>query len=258
MEELIAEHDALGAALGGAEQAAKVHREYEWNEAQMKSPQQLVTEADVRAEQRIKAHISETFPDHAFVGEEEGVDGSSSYVWHIDPIDGTTDFVYGLPHSSISIALVVDGKREVGVVHHPHSDTTYAAVRGAGAYRDDELISPSETDALDESLFGAGFSRHDVDDDQMREVFECLIGETLGIRRYGSSALNLCYAADGTFDGFVHRNLGTWDVAAGTLIVEEANGVVTNFDGEGGEEVILEGDVVATNKVLHDHLPFIE
>lgn len=258
MEQLVREHTPLRVGLEAVDNAAAIHRDHEWDGAELKSPQQLVTEVDVRIEQRIKDRLSAAFPGHAFVGEEEGAQGDSESVWYIDPIDGTTDFVYGLPHSSISLAYVVDGVRKVGIVHHPRSDTTYAAVAGSGAYRDGERISVSPETELDRSLFGIGFSRKDVDDPTMRAAFEFLIAETLGVRRYGSAALQLCYAADGTFDGFLHRNLGSWDVAAGTLVVEEAGGVVTDFAGNSTEAELFSGDVVATNEQLWDRMEFVD
>lgn len=258
LSELRRRNEHLDAALEAASRGARIHREYDSDEdARLKSPQQLVTEADVDIEQQVKESIADRFPTHAFVGEEEGSEGDSEHVWHVDPIDGTMDFVFDLPHSSVSIGLVVDGRREVGVVVHPETDTTYAAVRGEGAFRDGDPISvTSETD-LDRSLFGVGFSRHDADSEAVRAAFEFLIGETLGIRRYGSSALTLSYVADGTLSGFVHRNLGSWDVAAGTLLVEEAGGVVRNFDGDSGDDVVLEGDVVATNEALAAQMSFV-
>lgn len=257
MEHLVRENTPLRVGLEAVERAAEIHQEHEWDDAELKSPQQLVTEIDVRIEQRLKDRLSAAFPAHAFVGEEEGSHGDSESVWYIDPIDGTTDFVYGLPHSSISLAYVVDGVRKVGIVHHPNSDTTYTAVAGEGAYRDGERISVSPETELDRSLFGIGFSRKDVNDPTLRTAFEFLIDETLGVRRYGSAALQLCYAADGTFDGFLHRNLGSWDVAAGTLIVEEAGGVVTDFAGNSTAEEPFNGDVIATNEQLWERMEFV-
>ncbi|MFC7141511.1 inositol monophosphatase family protein [Halosimplex aquaticum] len=257
MEQLVRENKPLRVGLEAVDNAATIHQEREWDGAELKSPQQLVTEIDFRIEQRIKERLSAEFPTHAFVGEEEGSEGASESVWYIDPIDGTTDFVYDLPHSSISLAYVVDGVRTVGIVHHPESDTTYAAVAGEGAYRNGDQISVSDETDLSRSLFGIGFSQNDVNSQTLRTAFEFLIDETLGVRRYGSAALQLCYAADGTFDGFLHRNLGSWDVAAGTLIVEEAGGVVTDFAGNSTEEQLFEGDVVATNEQLRDRMEFV-
>lgn len=257
MESLRQISDPLRVGLEAVNEAAVLHQELEWDSADLKSPQQLVTRVDFEVEQRIKEHVSEQFSTHAFVGEEEGAVGNSDAVWYIDPIDGTTDFVYGLPHSSISLALVVDGTRKVGIVHHLQSDTTYAAVRGEGAYRDGEPIAVSTETALDRSLFGIGFSRKDTGDRTLRAAFEYLLDETLGVRRYGSAALQLCYTADGTFEGFLHRNLSSWDVAAGTLIVEEAGGTVTDFDGNATEQTVLDGDIVATNGKLRDRIGFL-
>ncbi|QLH80472.1 inositol monophosphatase family protein [Halosimplex pelagicum] len=257
MESLRLSSEQLRVGLEAVNEAAVLHQEVEWDTADLKSPQQLVTKVDFEVEQRIKDHLSEHFAGHAFVGEEEGADGESDAVWYIDPIDGTTDFVYGLPHSSISLALVVDGTRKIGIVHHIQSDTTYAAVRGEGAYRDGEPISVSDEPDLDRSLFGIGFSRKDTGDPTLRSAFEYLLDRTLGVRRYGSAALQLCYTADGTFEGFIHRNLSAWDVAAGTLIVEEAGGEVTDFDGDATEETLLDGDIVATNGNLHPRVEFL-
>lgn len=256
IDEVRRRSEPLDVALEAAQEAMTTHRQHEYSEADLKSPQQLVTEADIAIEQRIKDRISDQFPDHAFVGEEEGAEGDAEAVWHIDPIDGTTDFVFNLPHSSVSIALVVNGTREVGVVAHPESETVYAAVEGEGAFRNGQPITISSETDPNRSLFGIGFSRHDLDDERMQGALEYFIGETLGIRRYGSSALNQCYVADGTLNGFVHCNLGTWDVAAGSLIVEEAGGVVRNFSGEDGDAVALAGDVIATNEGLYEQLPF--
>lgn len=257
IDEIRRRNEPLDVALQAARQATTTHRDFTYSGAELKSPQQLVTEADVAIERQIKEQISQRFPDHAFVGEEEGVEGEAEYVWHVDPIDGTTDFVFDLPHSSVSIALVVEGTREVGVVSHPRSGTVYAAVRDEGAFRDGHPIGVSDVTNPDRSLFGVGFSRHDVDDDRMQTALEYFIGNTLGVRRYGSSALSQCYVADGTLNGFVHCNLGTWDVAAGSLVVEEAGGVVRNFDSDEGDDVALAGDVVVTNEGLYEQLPFV-
>lgn len=257
IDEVRRRNEQLDVALDAVRRAATTHREYEYSGADLKSPQQLVTEADVAIEQQVKERISDRFPDHAFVGEEEGPVGDANHVWHVDPIDGTTDFVFDLPHSSVSIALVVDGTREVGVIAHPRSGTVYAAARGEGAFRDGEPISVADETEPKRSLFGVGFSRRDVDNERMQAAFEYFIGNTLGIRRYGSSALSQCYVADGTLHGFVHCNLGTWDVAAGSLVVEEAGGVVRDFDGESGDDVALSGDIVTTNPALYEQLPFV-
>lgn len=257
LDELRKRIDFLDIAFEAAELAAEVHHTYDYDDVRLKARQQLVTEADVAAERAIKEHIADHFPNHAFVGEEEGAEGNSSHVWHIDPIDGTTDFVYGLPHSSTSIALVVDGTREIGVVGHPNSGTTYAAVRDEGAFQNNDRITVSTESNPNRSLFAIGFSHRDAGNKQILETLEYLIQETLGVRRYGSSALNLCYVADGTLDGFIHRNLGTWDVAAGSLIAEEAGGVVQNFKGEAGDDAVLDGDIIATNESLCEQLPFV-
>ncbi len=191
------------------------------------SPTDLVTRADAAAEQIIVEGIETARPDDAVFGEEGTTrTGSSGVTWHIDPIDGTTNFVYDLPAWSVSIAVAVDDRTEVGVVYNPVIDELYTAVRGGGAFLNGQPIEVGGCSDLALSLIGTGFSSHSHIRRIQAGIATSVLPRIRDYRRFGSAALDLCAVACGRIDGYYETGLNVWDYAAGALLVEEAGGVV--------------------------------
>jgi len=200
-----------------------------------KSAVDLVTEIDRAAEDIIVSGLRSAFPDHDIVAEESSPRraAGSRPCWYVDPLDGTTNFVHGLPHCAVSLAMAeTDGLIATAVVFDPFKDELFEAVRGQGAILNGERVRVSSTETLDEALFVTGFP---YDRRQHAtfylKYFETFMRRCRDLRRFGSASLDLCYVAMGRFDGFWEWNLKPWDTAAGWLIVEEANGRVSDFDG---------------------------
>ena len=197
----------------------------------------MVTDVDKKAQELIIGSINKAFPDHDITAEENRDDVTSSYYrWIIDPIDGTTNFVHGYPRYCVSIALEYKGKIIMGVVYDPCLEELFSAFLGEGAYLNRTVINVSRKKRLDASLIGTGFSYSMREKgDSLRSymsVFRKVLEKTQGIRRDGSAALDLCYVACGRFEGFFEEGLKEWDIAAGVLIVQEANGKITDFFGK--------------------------
>ncbi|KPJ53688.1 histidinol phosphate phosphatase [candidate division TA06 bacterium DG_24] len=212
----------------------------------------LVTEYDRAAEEAIVNVIRARHPDHAIVAEEgHGAEGRSPWRWFVDPLDGTTNYAHGYPCFSVSIAAEHAGQTVLGVVHDPLHKEAFTAVRGEGALLNGNPIRVSRTDELSESLLATGFP-YDVrvHKDNNLNHFGSFVVRAQAVRRDGSAALDLCYVAAGRFDGFWELKLAPWDVAAGTLIVLEAGGRITDFSGESEE---IDGrEIVASNGLIHD------
>lgn len=199
-----------------------------------KGPADLVTQADLASQQAIREFVLGQFPDHAFLGEEdEGVScGDAEYVWIVDPLDGTTNYVHQNPQFAVSVALVKGADVIVGTVLDPSSGECFTAQRGAGAFLNGKPISVSSIESLSEALVAISFSaKVDVGSPQI-PVFLEILTQAQAIRRTGSAALNLAGVACGRFDAYWATNNKPWDVAAGLLLVEEAGGV--NITPEGG------------------------
>ncbi|MCC6674992.1 MAG: inositol monophosphatase [Thermomicrobiales bacterium] len=218
----------------------------------------LVTDADRASEEAIAAAIMGRFPDHRFIGEEstflsgDTPEGTELYSWIVDPLDGTTNYAHRYPHFAVSIGLEHAGKIILGVVYDPILDELFLAERGKGATLNEHPIRVSTTDSLERSLLGTGFA---YEADQRREnarIWNGFLSLSQGVRRDGSAALNLCYVAAGRLDGFWERPLNAWDMAAGTLLIEEAGGVVTGFDNTPFGPYRRE--VIAANPALHGEL----
>ena len=218
------------------------------------APTNLVTEMDARAEALILGRLRAAFPDDAILAEETGAAaGRSGRRWIVDPLDGTTNYAHGLPLFAVSIALEVDGRVVLGVVHDPVHDELYVAERGAGAFVNDRRLAVSRAATLDESLLATGFPYNirETDDNNLRE-YAALSVRAQGVRRLGSAVLYLAWVAAGKFDGYWELRTGAWDVAAGGLLVEEAGGRIT---GIAGAPVDLDRPtVLATNGLIHDDM----
>ena len=196
-----------------------------------KNPFDLLTEADLAAQRAIEEIVLGAFPDHRFIGEEGCCGGDSEYRWIVDPLDGTTNFVHGVPLFATSIALAKGDELLCGVVYNPVMEEFYSAERGKGAFLNGERLRTSPVQTLGESLVAVGFPTQTTSDSPDLVAFLKAIPVAQAIRRTGSTALNLAYVAAGRFDTMWGFTPHPWDVAAGALLVLEAGGIVTHPDG---------------------------
>lgn len=223
-----------------------------------KNPRDLVTEADVASQEAIRRILLGAFPEHDFVGEEEDATAnlanqSSSFRWIVDPLDGTTNYVHKLQTFAVSIGLEHDGELIAGVVFDPVLDDCYTAARGAGAHVNGNKLCVSDCTDLDRALLAASFSANVPRGSLEVTRFVEVLHRCRALRRMGSAALNLCYVAAGSLDGYWASSVKCWDVAAGVLIVREAGGVVTDI---GGGDFDLNRPVFAASatRPLHQQL----
>ncbi|MCA1591473.1 MAG: inositol monophosphatase [Acidobacteria bacterium] len=217
----------------------------------------LVTESDLAAEKLIVERIRSYYPRHRVLAEESGVtdaDGgeASEYKWIIDPLDGTTNYAHGYPVFCVSIALEHKGRIVVGVIYDPTRDELFAAERGEGATLNARRIRVSETDNLNRALLCTGFPYDVRERGEFARHFTNFIMHAQAVRRDGSAALDLAYVAAGRFDGFWEEGLRPWDVAAGVLLVEEAGGRVTHYDGTPFDTYTP--PIAASNGLLHEEM----
>lgn len=206
-----------------------------------KSHNDFVTEVDHAAEAAIIEILSKAYPDHDFLAEETGTQGAqahrkqrSDYVWIIDPLDGTTNFIHGFPQYAVSIALSHKGQITQAVVYDPVHNDLFVASKGKGAMLNERRIRVAQRDRLDEALIGTGFPFRDFGSlDLYVAMFKDMTQKTAGLRRPGAAALDLAYVACGRLDGFFELGLMPWDIAAGSLLITEAGGLIGNFKGDG-------------------------
>ena len=214
----------------------------------------FVTEVDQAAEAAIIEVLKTAYPDHAILAEESGASTNlhdeSEYVWIIDPLDGTTNFIHGFPQYCVSIALQHRGIITQAVVYDPTRNEMFTATKGGGAFLNDKRIRVTRCDKIADALIGTGFPSRDLSGlDQYVEMFKIMTAKCQGLRRPGSAALDLAYVATGRLDGFFEKGLAPWDIAAGSLLVTEAGGIVGNFVGD--SDYLHKGDVLAgTPKVF--------
>jgi len=235
-----------------------------------KGPIDLVTEVDVRVEAAFRASIAERFPDHAVLGEEMGhgqagmrhddvtddrrpSTDDGRYRWVFDPLDGTTNYAHGLPIFCASLALEIDGRVQVAAVYDPSRRELFTAERGGGAFLNGRSIRVSSALTLIDAVLVTGFP-YDVHVrlDEIVGLFARFVGKGRAVRRLGSAALDLCYVAAGRMDGFWEQGLKPWDVAAGLLLVEEAGGCVTTYEGSAFSA--YSDRIVASNGHIHDQM----
>lgn len=216
----------------------------------------FVSEVDRMAEQDIIRTVQRSYPDHAFLAEESGASGDAEYVWIIDPLDGTTNFLHGFPVFCVSIAVMHRGRLEHGVIYDPLRQELFTASRGAGATVDGRRMRVSDTRLLEKSLIGTGFPyKQDADSDLLdayMEMLKAAMRATSGVRRPGAAALDLAYVAAGRLDGFWEIGLKIWDVAAGVLMIQECGGLVTDLAGRDGWQ--QSGNIVAGNPKIQEAL----
>jgi len=212
----------------------------------------LVTEMDRLAERTVVETILDAFPDHGILAEEEAqIENSSGFLWIIDPLDGTTNYAHGYPSFSVSIGLESSGDVIVGVVYDPMRDELFSAARGKGAFLNEKPIAVSRNDVLIRSLLATGFPYdRAVSTENNLNYFNALIMASQEIRRSGSASLDLCAVAAGRLDGYWELKLQPWDVAAGSLIVREAGGMLSDFTGT--RFSIRDKELVASNGKIHD------
>ena len=210
-----------------------------------KSHNDFVTQVDQQAEAAIIEVIRDHYPEHAILAEESGAQGEHEFQWIIDPLDGTTNFIHGFPVFSVSIAVAQAGELQHGVVYDPLRQEIFSASRGQGAQLDGRKIRVSKAVALKGSLIATGFPYRMTEKnmDRYLGMLKAVMLETAGVRRPGSAALDLCYLASGRVDGFWELGLSRWDIAAGALIIREAGGRISDFDGT--DRFLDTGNVVA-------------
>ncbi len=251
---------ARDVAIKAAEKAARLIRyhagDIDEDGIERKGVNDLVTEVDTAAQKAVLQVIQQAFPEHAILAE-EGVDDVDptvpGYRWIIDPIDGTTNFTRGCPPYAVSIALQKDGVSVVGVVLEVTADDLFTAVKGAGAYQNGRPIHVTNNGVLENSLLATGFPYTVFDYLEVyTEVLQRFLTESRGLRRHGAASVDLVRVANGTFDGFYETGLSPWDVAAGSLIVEEAGGAVTDFHGK--PNAVFGGQMIASNGRVHEEM----
>ena len=221
----------------------------------VKGPGDFVSQADMRAEQTLRAELERARPDYGFLMEESGeVAGKDAqHRWIIDPLDGTTNFLHGFPHFAVSLALERQGQLVAGVIFNPATDELYTAEKGGGAFLNDRRLRVAARKRLSDSIIGCGIPHLGRGDHgrflvQLRNV----MSDSVGIRRTGAAALDLAYVAAGRLDGFWEEALSPWDMAAGIVLIREAGGFVTDLTG--GTDMFGRGDIVAGNEAIQKAL----
>ncbi|MBY0575735.1 MAG: inositol monophosphatase [Gallionellaceae bacterium] len=218
-----------------------------------KSHADFVSEVDRAAEQTIIQTLLEAYPNHAILAEESGAQGDSEFVWIIDPLDGTTNFLHGFPQFSVSIALQHKGIITQAVVYDPVRNELFTATRGSGAFLNDKRLRVTKRLHLADSLIGTGFPYTKFEHmNAYLGIFKDLIQQTAGLRRPGSAALDLAWMAAGRYDGFFETGLHVWDIAAGTLLITEAGGMISDLHGS--DTFLKTGHVCAGNPEIHPQL----
>ncbi|MFK7889967.1 MAG: inositol monophosphatase family protein [Granulosicoccus sp.] len=215
----------------------------------------FVTEVDRKAEMEIIKVLQRSYPGHCFLCEESGLigDAKAEFRWVIDPLDGTTNFIHGLPHFSVSIALMQENRLYQAVVYDPMRQELFTASKGEGAFLDSKRLRVSSVTKLSDGLLGSGFPYRDGQDlDFYQRTSRHYTERCAGVRRLGSAALDLAYVAAGRLEGAWLTGLQSWDLAAGALIVREAGGLLNDFDG--GDDWMARGEVIAATPKVHHQM----
>lgn len=243
----------VAAVRKAARQIRRDFNEVEQLQVSRKGAADFVTQADIAAEKMLREELLKARPDYGFVMEESGVVAGkdTSHRWHIDPIDGTTNFIHSIPHFCISVGLERDGTIIAGVIYNPISDELYIAERGKGAFLNDKRLRVSGRRDMAESLFATGLGTRG-NPPLFYAQYDAITKVSAGVRRFGSAALDLAYVAAGRYEGFYEIGLHSWDVAAGMILVREAGGQVSDMSG--GSDVLTGGGVIAGNQEIHPQL----
>lgn len=249
----------MNVMTGAARKAAKAIRrdfgELENLQVSRKGLADFVTQADVKAERIVRDELLRTRPHYSFVMEESGVvEGpDQTHRWYIDPLDGTTNFLHGLPHFAVSIGLEREGHLVAGVIYNPISDEMFTAEKGQGAWLNDRRLRVSARRELNVALLATGIPHLGRPDPELfSEELARIMPEVAGVRRFGSASLDLAWVAAGRYDAFWERALGPWDVAAGIVILREAGGIVSDLAS--GQDMLTNGHILASNGHLHGPL----
>lgn len=253
-------HSALlNVMVGAARKAARALKrdfgEVENLQVSLKGPANFVTAADRRAEETLFAELAKARPGYGFLGEEggerEGAD--KSHRWIVDPLDGTTNFLHGIPHFAISIALEREGAIVAGLVYNPANEELFLAEKGKGAFLNDHRIRVAGRKNLSDAVIACGLPHRGRGDIALaRKETSALQEQVAGLRRFGAAALDLAWVAAGRLDGYWEREIQPWDMGAGIILVREAGGYVTNC--EGGEDMFGTGDIAAGNEAVQKEL----
>ena len=245
----------LAAARKAGRSLARDFGEVEQLQVSLKGPANFVTAADHRAEEILHGELTRARPGYGLLMEERGeIEGADrTHRWIVDPLDGTTNFLHGIPIFAVSIALERDGDLVAGLIFNPVSHETFTAERGKGAFFNDRRLRVSARTELEDCVIGTGIPHsgrpgHPV---FLREL-EAVMGSSAGVRRCGAAALDLAWTAAGRFDGFWERNLRAWDIAAGIVVLREAGGYVSDTDGK--DLMLKGGNIVAGNEAIHRKL----
>lgn len=254
-------HPMLTIAKRAAEEAGRViqqgYRQLDQIQAQEKSPGDFVSIVDQHAEKIIKSVLLDKFPKHSIVGEESGETNAEhsdgQYQWIIDPLDGTSNFLHGIPQFAVSIALMKNGKLEAGLVYNPVSDETFTAAKGQGAQLNGRKIRAGNQKEPSRAIIGTGFPFKSPElMPRQKACVSSVLDRFPDIRRLGSAALDICFVACGRLDGFYEMDLQPWDMAAGILIAQEAGVIVTDFNDR--QDMLKTGQVACGNPHMHKAL----
>jgi myo-inositol-1(or 4)-monophosphatase len=229
--------------------------EVEHLQVSLKGPRNFVTAADRRAEEIVREELAKARPDYGFLGEEGGAreGADKSHRWIVDPLDGTTNFLHGIPHFAVSIALERNGAIVAGLIYNPANDDLFIAERGKGAFLNDKRIRVAARQRLADAVVACGLPHYGRGDLAVaRNEIAAAQQHFAGLRRYGAAALDLAWIAAGRLDAYWERDLSPWDLAAGLILVREAGGYVTDLDG--GDAVLTKGNVAAGNETMHREL----
>jgi len=254
---LIKKSEFLSFAIKTAKEAGKIQMSYFGNISSLEKKStniDLLTNADIESERHIIKSIQKKFPSHSILSEESGkISNDNKYTWVIDPLDGTTNFTHNLPIFAVSIGLMINKEINCGVVYNPAAEKCFYAQSNKGAYLNDKKIHVSSSNTLGDSLLATGFPYlHDSRYDMSFELFKDFYDRTRGIRRLGAASLDLCFVAMGRFDGYYEYGLKPWDISAGSLILTESGGRVTDWNNE---KMPLNGErILGTNNLIHKEL----
>ena len=242
----------VAAAYKAARGLLRDFGEVEQLQVSKKGPADFVTAADIRAERTLLSELARGRPDYGILSEERGAtEGKgSNRRWLVDPLDGTTNFLHGLPHFCISIGLEEDGQIVAGTIYDPLRDELFWAEKGAGAYVNDQRLRVSARGDLQDAIVATGIPHHGgTGYEAFLKQLTTVMGAVSGVRRFGSAALDLAYVAAGRYDGYWEAGLDPWDMAAGIILVREAGGYVSDFEGK--DKMLQSGNIIAANDSLH-------
>jgi myo-inositol-1(or 4)-monophosphatase len=249
----------LNVMIKAARQAARTLKrdfgEVEHLQVSLKGPANFVTAADRRAEEILREELERARPGYGFLGEEGGRrEGSDrTHTWIVDPLDGTSNFLHGIPHFAISIALEREGTIVAGLVYNPVNDELFTAERGKGAFLNDQRLRVAARRRLADAMVACGLPHYGHGDIALAQKELAVVQPAVaGLRRFGSATLDLAWVAAGRLDAYWERDLSPWDLAAGVILVREAGGFATDLDG--GQAILTQGQVVAGNETLHRDL----